>query len=86
MDGVLFNPNCFRTKTRVSTTKLHELHYDNNNDTPNSIATNLQGPADLSNTDYRRFEMEVKTDKTPSRHTLPDRNVSIEGMSVENMN
>lgn len=61
------------------------------NTIPRSTVVDLQRTADLYNTTYKRFEMEVNTDKTtilfqpPSSHTLPDTNISSDRRPLENI-
>ena len=89
MDGGLFNLSRLRAKTRTLTTTVHELQYADDNATPSLTAEDLQRTADLYNTAYGRFGMEVNTDKTkaliqpPPGYMLPDATITIDEKPLE---
>ncbi|CAI9717981.1 Hypothetical predicted protein [Octopus vulgaris] len=89
LDDGLFNFTRIRAKTRTSAISVHEMQYADDNATPSRTADGLQRTADLYNTAYERFGMQVNTLNTktliqpaPGQNS-PLTNISINGRSLE---
>ena len=89
LDGGLFNLARLRARTRTSTISVREMQYADDNATPSQTADELQRTANLYNTAYERFGMQVNTDKTkvliqpPPGQTLPNINIIINAQPLE---
>ena len=92
MDGGVFNLARLRAKTKTTNTSLRELQYADDNATPSQTADSLQITANVYNTTYERFGMQVNTEKTkalvqyPPGQVLPNANIIINNQPLEEVN
>ena len=89
LDGGAFNLARLRARTKTTEFAVRELQYADDNATPGQTAEDLQSLADTYNSAYKRFGMQVNTDKTktltqhPPGLLLPNHNTTIDDQVLE---